>query len=486
MPDSTLTPPVRAATTHVGEPFSVRNPARLVEEVGVLTRGRAAVAEEAVDRAYAAFPSWSGLGAHERAAALFRAADAIDLERAAIAELLTREHGKVLADATAEITNTAKTIRYYAGLADYVERETVLDDARGRIIERRVAMGVVAVIVPWNYPVLLATLMYAPALLAGNTVVVKLPENAPLALSATLQRLVQELPEGVLSVVAGSGGEVGVALTTHPKVRRVSFTGSTETGRTIMRDASSNLKSLGLELGGNDPAIVLESATVNHRLVQGILRGAFMTSGQVCYAPKRLYVHRSRYSEFVDAFTAAADELVVGFGLDPAVSMGPLNNKAQLNTVKELVEASRREGASVRPAGRYEGVEETDGFFMLPTVVSGLDQHSPLVQQEQFGPAVPILPFDSEEEAVALANDSEYGLAASVWSDDTEHAFGLARRIQAGSVFVNVHRVGASDASMPFGGFKQSGVGRGHGEISVDESTELQIIADRTDMQAQI
>lgn len=477
-------PEPRETERHGGQPFAVCNPARLTETVGMIYRGAAEAAEEAVASAGRAFAPWAALGAHERAARLLGAADAIDANRGALAELLTREHGKVLADATAEIANTARTIRYYAGLADYFERETITTDARGRMIERRAPMGIVAVIVPWNYPVLLATLMFAPALLAGNTVVLKLPENAPLALSAVLAHLEGQVPVGVLNVVAGRGSEVGVALTTHPKVRRVSFTGSTETGRTIMRDASANLKNLGLELGGNDPAIVLESATVNDRLVSGILRGAFMTSGQVCYAPKRLYVHRSHYADFVDAFTAAADQLVVGDGLDPAVTMGPLNNKAQLQTVQSLVSASRQEGAQVQVVGRYsDGIDPDNGWFMLPTIVSGAAHNAMIVKNEQFGPAVPILPFDTEDEVIALANDSEYGLAASVWSEDVDHAFTLARRIQAGSVFVNVHRVGASDASMPFGGFKQSGIGRGHGEISVDESSELQVIAERCDMQ---
>jgi aldehyde dehydrogenase len=314
-------------------------------------------------------------------------------------------------------------------------------------------------------------------------VVLKLPDNAPLALSSVLLHLARLLPPGVLNVLAGAGREIGVHLTTHSLVRKVSFTGSTDTGRTIMRDASSNLKNLGLELGGNDPAVVLESAVVDDALVTGLLRGAFMTTGQVCYAPKRLYVHRSHFGQFVDAFTAAAAGIRVGDGLDPAVTMGPLNNKAQYDTVNQLIAASREEGARVRSVGEYIGTDGSDGYFVRPTIVTGVQQDSPLVQQEQFGPALPILAFDSEADVVALANDSEYGLAASVWSQDVEHAFAVARRIQAGSVFVNVHRVGASDPSMPFGGFKQSGIGRGHGEIALDEAMELQVLADRIDMQ---
>ena len=480
---ATVTIPLLIDGRDVAGPITeVRNPARLAELVGGYATGDRASVDAAVAAAEAAFPDWSARPARDRASALTVTADAIDAGLAGLATLLTREHGKILADATAELANTAQTLRYYGGLADYASRESITEDHRGRIVERRVAMGVVAVIVPWNYPVLLATLMIAPALVAGNTVVVKLPDHSPLALALVLRRLAAVVEPGVLNVVAGSGQEVGAALTAHPRVRKVSFTGSTATGRAIMRDASVTLKNLSLELGGNDPAIVLGSATVDTQLIGELVRGAFTSTGQVCYAPKRLYVQRNLFEEFTEAFTAAANTLVVGDGLDPAVRMGPLNNWQQHRTVTELIEASRREGASVAEVGEYLGSDPAAGHFIRPTVVTGLRQDSPLVQQEQFGPVVPILAFDTEDEVVALANDSEYGLAASVWSDDVEHAFEVGRRLQAGSVFVNIHRVGASDPSMPFGGFKQSGIGRGHGEIALDEATEVQILADRIDM----
>jgi aldehyde dehydrogenase len=460
----------------------LHNPARLTDVVGTVSNASAGLAAAAVVEAERAFAHWSSLKAARRAEVLTRVADAVEADAAALAILLTREHGKILADATTEVANTVRTLRYYADLADYVEHETRIYDHRGTIIQRRVPMGPVAVIVPWNYPVLLATLMIAPALAAGNTVVVKLPDHAPLTLSAVLRHLNAHAPAGVVNVVAGSGDTVGVALTTHPDVRKVSFTGSTVTGRTIMRDASINLKNLGLELGGNDPAIVTENAEITTDLIDELVRGTFMTSGQVCYAPKRLYVHSSHYTQFVEAFTAAAAELVVGDGLDPDVTMGPLNNAQQRRIVTGLIKASRAEGARIRQVGSFRDIDPSQGYFVLPTIVTGLTQQSPLVRQEQFGPIIPILAFDTDEQAVAMANDSEYGLAASVWSADSDHAFALARRIQAGSVFVNIHRVGASDVSMPFGGFKQSGLGRGHGHSAVDESMEVQVLADRLDM----
>jgi aldehyde dehydrogenase len=460
----------------------VVNPARLHEVVGTFARADAELTEAAVQAADRAFPAWSARTARDRSELLMAAVAEVEAELDALAVLLTREHGKVLADARAELANTVLTLRYYAGLHDHVDREIRRDDHRGRIIERRVPMGVVAVIVPWNYPVLLATLMFAPALMAGNTVVVKVPDHAPLTLSAVLTTIAATLPPGVANIVAGPGRVVGSQLIRHPRVRKVSFTGSTDTGKAIMRDASINLKNLGLELGGNDPAIVLAGAQIDEALVGGLVRGAFTSTGQVCYAPKRLYVHRSHFPDFVDAFTEAAGRLRIGDGLDPQVSMGPLNNRQQHEVVTDLVQASRDEGAQVRTVGEFVDVDEADGYFLRPTIVTGLTQQSRLVQEEQFGPAVPIVAFDTEDEVVALANDTEYGLAASVWSADVEHAFDLARRIHAGSVFVNIHRVGASDPSMPFGGFKQSGIGRGHGEIALDEASELQILADRSDL----
>ncbi|NMO01985.1 aldehyde dehydrogenase family protein [Gordonia sp. TBRC 11910] len=464
----------------------MRNPAVLTETVGHYATGDRGTVDAAVDAAARAFSGWSAVSPRSRAEALSEAAAAIDDEHAELTLLLTREHGKVTADAAAEITNSARTLRYYAGLADRVAHERVTEDFRGRIIERRVAMGVVAVIVPWNYPVLLATLMVAPALMAGNSVVVKLPDYAPLALSLVLRHLAAALPSGVVNVVAGTGEEVGLALTTHRRVRKVSFTGSTATGRTIMRDASVNLKNLSLELGGNDPAVILESASLNSIMVDELVRGAFTSTGQVCYAPKRLYVHSKHFSDFVEAFSDAANRLVVGDGRDPDVRMGPLNNAPQRQVVTDLIATSLREGAQVRELGQFSGGDMSDGYFVRPTVVTGLSHDSPLMTQEQFGPVVPIMPFDTEDDAIAMANDSEYGLAASIWSDDVDHAFDLGRRIEAGSVFVNIHRVGASDSSMPFGGFKQSGIGRGHGVVALEESTEIQVLADRVDMQQQL
>ncbi len=456
----------------------VSNPARKGEVVGRFAVGDADDASAAVDAARRAFRAWSGLTASQRAEVMLAAASAIEDGNGDRARLLTRENGKTLAEATHDVGGAPKILRYYAGLAGRLDSSDVTEDELGRIERRRKAMGPVAVIVPWNAPVYLAYLMIAPSLLAGNTVVVKPPSYAPLALGDTLAVLAEHLPPGVLNVVPGSGSEVGAALARHPAVRGIRFTGSTETGKQLMRDAADTVKNIGLELGGNDPAIVLEGASLSDRLISEFVRGVYAGSGQICYNIKRIYVHRSHYPEFVTRFTEAVDQLVVGDGLEPDVTMGPLNNEAQYRFVHDLLDETRRAGGEVETLGRV-AANGSDGWFVLPSVVTGLGPGDELVRCEQFGPTVPILSFDDEQEAVTLANDSEFGLAASVWDEDVDHAFTVAGQIEAGTVFVNVHRVGASDVAMEFGGFKQSGLGRGHGWVAVEESTELQVLAHR-------
>ncbi len=458
----------------------VANPAHHQETVGRRAVGTGGFARAAVEAASQAFGEWSSMTAAERAEIMLAGADAIEAGNAERATLLTREHGKPLAEAAHDVGGAPKILRYYAGLADRFDSPDVTEDNLGRIVRLLRPMGPTAVIAPWNAPVYLSYLMIAPALLAGNTIVMKPPSYTPLAVTDTLLQLDQHLPPGVINVVPGSGPEVGSALVRHPAVRNIRFTGSTETGKQLMRDAADTVKNIGLELGGNDPAIVLEGATISDLLISEFVRGVFAGTGQICYNIKRIYVHRSHYDEFVDRFTSAVDEMVVGDGLEPAVTMGPLNNEAQYKFVDALVDRTRSAGATVATVGRrHDPTTWDEGWFILPSVVTGLTQGAELVECEQFGPVIPIIAFDDESEAVDLANQSEFGLAASVWDDDVDHGFEVARRIEAGTVFVNVHRVGASDVSMEFGGFKQSGLGRGHGWVAVEENSELQVLAHR-------
>lgn len=482
MADEAQAPILIAGTEHFDEERSrpVFNPAAHDLVVGRYAAGTADDAAAAVASAQSAFPAWAGLRAKERAELMLAAAADIEANNEGRARLLTLEHGKPLSESTHDVGGAPRILRYYAGLAERFDTAEVTDDEMGRIERRRHPMGPMAVIVPWNAPVYLAYLMIAPGLLAGNTVVVKPASYTPLALSSTLRVLNRILPPGVVNVVPGPGGEVGAALARHPQIRGIRFTGSTETGKQLLRDAAETVKNVGLELGGNDPALVLEGASISDRLVDEFVRGVYAGTGQICYNIKRIYVHRSHYQDFVERFTDAVDDLVVGDGLEPGVSMGPLNNEAQFDFVNELLERTRGSGAQVTTVGskRSPGSWD-DGWFAMPSIVTGLTQGDELVQCEQFGPLVPIIAFDQEDEAVELANQTEFGLAASVWDDNVDHGFAVARRIEAGTVFLNVHRVGASDVAMEFGGFKQSGVGRGHGWAAVEESSELQVLAHR-------
>jgi aldehyde dehydrogenase len=370
-------------------------------------------------------------------------------------------------------------LRYYADLSETFEVIETLASPNGRVLVARVPMGVSVVIVPWNAPMLLGMLSIAPALLAGNTVVVKPSGEAPLALIDFLRVLDRHLPRGVLNIVTG-GADIGRALVVHPLTRRVMFTGSVAVGRTVAADAMASLKRVTLELGGNDPAVVLGDADLDGDIVPELVKAVYPTAGQVCYAVKRIYVQARLYDEFVARFTAASEELVVGPGLDPRSDLGPLINRRQLAFVEGLVDDARDRGAVVTTVGsKLQPSTWEKGHFHLPTVITNVDHSAKVVACEQFGPAVPIMPFDSVDQAIRLANDSEYGLAASIWTGDEERGFILARKIEAGTTFVNTHRPGSSGVDMPFGGFKESGLGRGHGVVALEEQFELHTLSSR-------
>ncbi len=460
----------------------IYNPARLDQIVGEITMGSELHVNDAVEAASQAWQKWAEVPAHERAQYLQLTAEYIEKNCDELARLLVMEHGKVLQDAKVDLLSSANVLKYYATIVDEL-KDQVVENSQGKMILTRQPVGVVSVIVPWNYPIILAFLMLAPALLAGNSVVLKPSTYCPLTLTKILKEMSAILPDGVLNIVLGSGTTVGGAMVTHPKVRKVSFTGSTEVGRSILKGISDTVKNVSMELGGNDAAIILKDAVVNDQLINEFIKGVFTSSGQICYGIKRIYVHKDHYNHFVEQFTKAADNILVGFGLDPDITMGPINNKSQYETVKNLIEATKKSGANVKSVGRLaDNVTLESGYFILPTIVTGVKHSDDIVQQEQFGPVIPIVPFDNEEEAIQMANDSEFGLGNSIWTSDVDRGFKLGRKLQSGSVFVNIHRIGASAANMPFGGFKQSGIGRGHGVEGLLENTELQAIINRTDM----
>ena len=394
--------------------------------------------------------------------------------------LLVRESGKVLREATGEMVAASRVLEYYADLGENFDMVTDLPSPNGTVKVTHDPMGVATVIVPWNAPILLGMLSIAPALLAGNTVVVKPSADAPLALIDWLRVMDEHLPDGVINAVSGAGDQIGRALVTNPLVRRIMFTGSTEVGRSVAADAMASLKRVSLELGGNDPALVLADADLDGDVIEELVRSVYPTSGQVCYAVKRIYVQEPLFGTFVDRFSEASDRLVVGNGLDPKTDLGPLINQRQLAYVESLVADAQTHGANVTTLGsKLDPQDWEKGLFHLPTVVTEVDQARAIVQAEQFGPVIPIIPFETEAEGIALANDTSFGLASSIWTSDEEHGFDLAREIQAGTSFVNTHRPGSSGVDMPFGGFKQSGLGRGHGVVALEEQFELHTLSSR-------
>lgn len=464
-----------------GKRYEVHNPASPTETVGFAASGSREDTQAAITAAHRAFPGWAALSYQERADYLVKVADRLvddPQEMAARARLLTREHGKILKEAHLEVARLGDRFRYCASLADRLAEDERLSGPPFDTIITKQPRGVAALITPWNWPLSILGAKLPQALISGNTTVVKLARSASLAPALTIQRMAEVLPPGVINLVTGSGSEVGNELLSHPLVTKVNFTGGIETGKHVMATAAKTLKHVTLELGGNDPALVLEDADLGEATLRRMVLGTFLTSGQVCMAIKRIYVHQSRYQEFLDGFCAIVDEHVVGNGLDENVTMGPLNNLEQLETVRDYVAEARQKGATVRELGRIAD-EETfrEGYFHRPTVVTDADQSLKVVRCEQFGPVVPIITFKDQDDAVAMANDSEFGLCSSVWSTDPDRAQSVARLLEAGYTYLNAHGPMAQDGRAPFGGFKQSGIGRNLGYEGVLEFLEYHSIS---------
>jgi aldehyde dehydrogenase len=464
-----------------GERYEIRDPGHRSQVVGAAYAAQPATVDAAVTAAEAAAPGWAGTPLEDRIAALVRARDGL-VEVATHAgwpELLTSEQGKVVAESTFEVGRAPALIDLFAPLARAALAVDVLDDERGHREVAQHPIGPVAAIAPWNWPVSLSLGKIVPALLAGNPVVLKPAPNTPLTVTAITSALAEHLPPGVLGVLHG-GSDVGTALVQHAGIGKVVFTGSTANGARVYASAAATIKNITLELGGNDPALVLDDADLSEETLGSMISSTFVTSGQVCWAIKRIYVHRSRHAEFVNAFRDAADELVLGHGLDPAATMGPVNNEVQLGIVTDLVARAERDGGSVMRLGRRVGDTDVQtGNYHAPTVVTDVDDRCDLVRTEQFGPAVPILAFDDVNEAVRRANDSPFGLCASVWSSDRDRAFSVARRLRAGQVYINAHAGAALDYTRGFGGVGQSGIGREMGVEGVRAYTDLRLVSDR-------
>jgi acyl-CoA reductase-like NAD-dependent aldehyde dehydrogenase len=423
------------------------------EVVGRVADRSAEDLDRAVACARAAQPAWAARSDADRVDLLLRAAEAVEAAAEPLAELLSREQGKPLNGPNARFEVGACAAWLRATAATERPGGTVLDDADTHAELHYRPGGVVGAIGPWNWPMMITVWQVAPALRIGNTVVVKPSEYTPLSVLALVDVLTSVLPPDVLTAVAG-GREVGARLSGHPDVDKLVFTGSTATGQAIIRSSADTVKRLTLELGGNDAGIVLPDADPR-AIAEGLFWGAFINTGQTCAALKRLYVHTEVYDEVCTALVEVAQAMPMGRGLDEQNVLGPLQNRAQYEVVARLVDAARDAGAKILVGGDPD--PDAPGYFYPTTIVADVDDDNPLVAEEQFGPALPIVRYGDVDQAVAMANGLDVGLGASVWSSDRDAARAVAARLEAGTVWINSH--GGVHPMIPFGGVKKSGYG---------------------------
>jgi acyl-CoA reductase-like NAD-dependent aldehyde dehydrogenase len=458
-----------------GGTTEIRNPAtgELVDRVAAGTQEDI---NQAIDAAQAAFKKWSAVPPPQRAAILYKAAHLLAEREKELARLLTQEQGKPLREAVLEIRRFAHTLEHYAGLAKSIRGGYVpaLDDRRyGMIIKKPI--GVCGSIVPWNFPVSLLGNKIGPALVTGNTVVVKPAGTTPLTdIQVVLILNEAGLPPGVLNIVPGPASIVGETLLKDPRVRKIGFTGATSTGKHVMEVAAQNVKRVTLELGGSDPMIVCDDADIDEA-VSAASVGRFFNCGQACLAIKRLYLFDKIYDQFVSKLLPKVEKLRIGNGLEQGVIVGPLHTAAQREEVEDQVNDAVKRGAKVLAGGkRPSGDPFAKGNFYLPTVLVDVDEQSRIVQEEVFGPALPVMRVRDLDEAITKANSSIYGLGSSVWTRDLDKATAAADRLEAGYTWINSPQIIFDE--LPFGGVKQSGLGKEHGEEALDYYMETKSV----------
>ena len=445
--------------------FDVINPA--TEQVlANCPRADLAQLNAAVAAAKAAFPAWSAKSFEERRKLVVKIADALEARTPEFARLLTQEQGKPLDHAMGELMGSVEMIRTFARMELPVKvlRETATD----RIVQMRTPLGVVAAITPWNFPLILLMIKVAPALLAGNTVVSKPAPTTPLTTLLFAELCAEILPAGVFNVITDQN-DLGSALTSHPDVAKVAFTGSTATGKKVAASVANTLKRLTLELGGNDAAIVLDDVNVKD-VAPKIFFGAMVNTGQVCLAIKRVYAHESIYEELCTELAKLAEAAVVGNGLDAGTQFGPLQNKTQYEKVKGFLADAKERGRII--AGGT--VPDGPGYYIKPTIVRDIPDDARLVREEQFGPVLPILKYSDIDDAIARANGTEYGLGGTVWSSNPERAYKVAVQMDTGTVWVNKHL--DLPADIPFSGAKHSGLGTEMGQDGFEEFTQAKVV----------
>ena len=459
-----------------GQTYATINPAT-EEESAQVAKGDERDVDAAVTAARKAFETgpWSKMPAAERARLVWKLGDLIMANLDEMARLESLCTGKTLFDSgKVEIPFAAEVFLYYAGWATKIHGDTLGLREGAFTFTLRQPVGVVGAIVPWNFPFLLSSWKIAPALAAGNTVVLKPASLTPLT-ALKFAELCQEagLPEGVLNVVTGPGSAVGMALVRHPGVDKIAFTGSTEVGKQIMREAAGSLKRVSLELGGKSPNIVFADADMD-AAVKGALTGIFYNKGEVCAAGSRLFVEERVHENFVGQLAERVKGLKVGDPMDKSTRMGPVVSKAQMETVLGYIESGKQEGARLVAGGGRAKVGNGKGYFIEPTIFDGVSNRMKIAREEIFGPVLSVIPFRSVEDGIAEGNETTYGLAAAVWTRDVAKALRAARAIRAGTVWVNAYNL--YDAALPFGGFKESGFGRELGAAGMDAYTEVKSV----------
>ena len=464
----------QAPTT--GETYRPVNPANeeLLTPVGKGDERDVDVAVRAARKAFDEGP-WPRMSPHERGRIVWKLGELIQANLDEMARLESLCTGKTMFDSgKVEIPFAAEVFRYYAGWATKIHGETLQLRDTAFTFTLRQPVGVVGAIVPWNFPFLLSSWKLAPALAAGNTVVIKPASQTPYT-ALRFAEMCQEagVPEGVLNVVTGPGGKVGMALVRDPRVDKIAFTGSTEVGREIMREAAGTLKRLSLELGGKSPNIVFADADME-AAARGAMTGIFYNKGEVCAAGSRLFLEEKIHDEFMAKLTDKVKTLKVGDPLDKTTRMGPVVSKAQMETVLSYIEAGKQEGAQVVAGGARANVGNGKGYYVEPTIFDRVTNTMKIAREEIFGPVLSVIPFRSVEEGIAQGNATSYGLAAAVWTRDVSKALKAARAIRAGTVWVNAYNL--FDAALPFGGFKESGFGREMGSVGLDNYTEVKTV----------
>jgi acyl-CoA reductase-like NAD-dependent aldehyde dehydrogenase len=461
-----------------GETFASTNPARTQEVIGHYQKSTIADLERAVEAAQEAQPGWAAIPAPERGEVLLRMARLLEQHQRELASLMTREMGKVLKETIGDVQVAIDVAKYMAGEGRRAEGETIPSALRDKFnMTVRHPLGIVGIITPWNFPLAIPAWKTFPALLAGNAVILKPASDTPL-LSLKMAELLAEagLPAGALNVITGPGGSLGDALAGHKKINMISLTGSTEVGRHVAEICGRDLRRCTLELGGKNAVIVLEDGDVD-LAVTSVTGSAFGTTGQRCTATSRVIVHTAVQQAFTERLAAAAERLRLGDGLDPAVEMGPLVNMGRVKAVDEYTQVGKREGAKLVTGGApLNQGEYEQGAFYKPTIFADVRPDMRIAREEVFGPFVSIIPVNSYEEAIQVANSTEYGLSTAIFTNDVRTAFRAIRDIESGLVYINAGTTG-SEIHLPFGGMKSSG--NGHRELgykAVEEFSETKSI----------